>query len=85
METRTRVYGYGFCMGTGPGFVFKCVYTYNNIEIYYFIEIYYLVLIKINDTIENERTGSFSRVEGVVMVPRSNHPRKRAYAARFQG
>ena len=56
------MYGYGFCMGTGPGFVFKYIYTYNNIVIYY------LVLERINDTIKNERTSSFSRVKGVVVV-----------------
>jgi len=48
VETHTRTHGYGFCMGTGLGFVFKHVYTSNNIELYY------LVLKKINDTIENE-------------------------------
>jgi len=42
--------------------VYYTVYTYNNIVIYY------LVLERINDTIENERTSSFSRVEGVVVV-----------------
>ena len=49
-------------MGTGPGFVFKYIYTYNNIEIYY------IVLKIINNTIENECTSSFLRVEGVVVV-----------------
>ena len=62
METHTCVYRYGFCMGTGPGFVFKYIYTYNNIEIYY------IVPKRINNTIENEHTSLFSRVEGVVVV-----------------
>jgi len=56
METCTCVYGSGFCVGTGLGFVYKFVYTYNNIKFYY------VLLNKIDNTIENKRTSSFSRV-----------------------
>ena len=58
MGTRTHVYGYGFCMGASTCFVFKSVYSYNNIKINY------LVFKKINNTVENEHTSSFLRVEG---------------------
>jgi len=37
VETHTCTPEYGFCMGMGPGFVFKYVFTYNNIEIDYLV------------------------------------------------
>ena len=116
-------------MGMGPGFVFKYVYTCNNIEIDYLIlnkkqyhqkRAYKLVFEgggvvvvgcsrELPTTLKNEPLmlvfedgnggggakerppsktsirGSFLRMEVVLMVPRSDHPRKRAYSARFQG
>jgi hypothetical protein len=92
--------------GTGPGFVFKSVYTYNNIKIimYYFKKLtipsktsvqahfrgwrgwwWWAVAESYQPPLKTSIKSSFSRMEVVVVMPRSNHPRKQAYAACFRG